>query len=130
MLLEFYDVASHEVSLLQESDDHPNVIRYYCKQQSERFLYIALELCPGTLEDLIEKPPAALNHLADMVTSKQIMFQIASGVQHLHSLKIVHRDLKPQNILVAPPKVLPGKRVKWTSTNAYFRFWIMQTLRR
>lgn len=112
MLLEFYDVASHEVSLLQESDDHPNVIRYYCKQQSERFLYIALELCPGTLEDLIEKPPAALNHLADMVTSKQIMFQIASGVQHLHSLKIVHRDLKPQNILVAPPKVLPGKKSK------------------
>lgn len=113
MLLEFYDVASHEVSLLQESDDHPNVIRYYCKQQSERFLYIALELCPGTLEDLIEKPQDnGLAQLADLVTSKQIMYQIGSGVQHLHSLKIVHRDLKPQNILVAPLKILPGKKNK------------------
>ena len=27
MLKEFYDVASHEVSLLQQHDDHPNVIR-------------------------------------------------------------------------------------------------------
>lgn len=113
MLLEFYDVASHEVSLLQESDDHPNVIRYYCKQQSERFLYIALELCPGTLEDLVEKRDISsadgqLAQLASIVTPVQIMYQIASGVQHLHSLKIVHRDLKPQNILVAPPRALPG----------------------
>lgn len=106
MLLEFYDVASHEVSLLQESDDHPNVIRYYCKQQTERFLYIALELCPGTLEDLVEKKPNSLYELNNYISSPtQIMYQIASGVQHLHSLKIVHRDLKPQNILVAPPKV-------------------------
>lgn len=31
LLLDFYDVAYHEVTLLEESDDHPNVIRYYCK---------------------------------------------------------------------------------------------------
>ncbi|VVT54045.1 uncharacterized protein SAPINGB_P003879 [Magnusiomyces paraingens] len=135
MLLEFYDVASHEVSLLQESDDHPNVIRYYCKQQSERFLYIALELCPGTLEDMIEKrfmsaprieyqtaedereggkkslqqqQQQQMSELASVMTPVQIMYQIASGVQHLHSLKIVHRDLKPQNILVAPTRLKRG----------------------
>jgi serine/threonine-protein kinase/endoribonuclease IRE1 len=108
MLLDFYEVASQEVTLLQESDDHPNVIRYYCKQASDRFLYIALELCPGTLEDLIEKPDR-FRDLSNSLTSSQVMFQIASGVQHLHYLKIVHRDLKPQNILVAPPKVLHKK---------------------
>lgn len=108
MLLDFYEVASQEVSLLQESDDHPNVIRYFCKQISDRFLYIALELCPGTLEDLIEKPDDFLN-LSSLLTPTQILYQIASGVAHLHSLKIVHRDLKPQNILVAPPKVLQKK---------------------
>lgn len=29
-----------------------------------------------------------------------VLYQIANGLSHLHSLRIVHRDLKPQNILV------------------------------
>lgn len=108
MLLDFYEVASQEVALLQESDDHPNVIRYYCKQASDKFLYIALELCPGTLEDLIEKP-FKFDELRNLLTPTQVLYQIASGVHHLHCLKIVHRDIKPQNILVAPPKVMHKK---------------------
>lgn len=109
MLVDNYDVASHEVSLLQESDDHPNVIRYYCKQQNNHFLYIALEWCPGTLEDVFEdaeKFPGVkenMNHVA-------VLEQIAEGVKYLHSLKIVHRDIKPQNILVAPVKKRRAKK--------------------
>ncbi|KAI9674448.1 MAG: bifunctional endoribonuclease/protein kinase ire1 [Caeruleum heppii] len=106
MLLEFYDVASHEVSLLQESDDHPNVIRYFCRQQSAGFLYIALELCPASLQDVVEKPydfsALAQASLRDL---PNVLYQIAAGVRYLHSLKIVHRDLKPQNILVSAPKI-------------------------
>ena len=105
MLLDFYDVASHEVSLLQESDDHPNVIRYFCRQQSAGFLYIALELCPASLQDVIERPHEFKSLAqASSLDLPNVLFQIAAGVRYLHSLKIVHRDLKPQNILVAPPK--------------------------
>ncbi|KAK9477771.1 hypothetical protein V1514DRAFT_332954 [Lipomyces japonicus] len=103
MLLDFYDVASHEVSLLQESDDHPNVIRYYCKQESEKFLYIALELCPATLQDVVEKS-SSFSDLVSRMDPPKVLYQIANGLQYLHSLKIVHRDIKPQNILVAPPR--------------------------
>lgn len=103
MLLDFYEIASHEISLLQESDDHPNVIRYFCSQQSERFLFIALELCPASLQQVVDKPseyPALVN----CMEPSNILFQIASGVRYLHSLKIVHRDIKPHNILVAEAK--------------------------
>ncbi|KAI9782485.1 MAG: bifunctional endoribonuclease/protein kinase ire1 [Geoglossum umbratile] len=108
MLLEFYDVASHEVSLLQESDDHPNVIRYYCRQQSAGFLYIALELCPASLQDVIEKADD-YQSLVSLMDPPNVLYQITAGVRHLHSLKIVHRDLKPQNILVASPKIPRGR---------------------
>ncbi|KAK7203774.1 hypothetical protein BZA70DRAFT_259474 [Myxozyma melibiosi] len=106
MLLDFYDVASHEISLLQESDDHPNIVRYFCKQESEKFLYIALELCPATLQDVIDRPQEFSALVERMADPRDVLSQIANGLRYLHSLKIVHRDIKPQNILVAPPKKL------------------------
>lgn len=99
MLLEFYDVASQEVNILRESDDHPNVVRYYCKYETEQFLYIALELCPGTLEDMVR----ATHQFSVMYDPLDAVRQVTLGLQHLHNLQIVHRDIKPQNILVALP---------------------------
>ncbi|KAH8812119.1 hypothetical protein F5884DRAFT_303148 [Xylogone sp. PMI_703] len=105
MLIQFFDIASQETKLLRESDDHPNVIRYYAQQQAAGFLYIALELCPASLADVIEKP-----HLhRDLAQTGEkdlpnVLYQITNGLQHLHNLRIVHRDLKPQNILVSMGK--------------------------
>ncbi|KAG5440275.1 hypothetical protein PCANB_001845 [Pneumocystis canis] len=101
MLLEFYEIAFREITLLQESDGHPNVIRYYCKQKSDKFLYIALELCSASLYDIIERS-YEFSWLLESIDVSNILYQIALGIQYLHSLKIVHRDIKPQNILVAP----------------------------
>lgn len=110
MLVEFYDIASHEVGLLQESDDHNNVIRYFCREQAAGFLYIALELCPASLQDLIERPGDYPQLVQGGLDMPDILRQIIAGVRYLHSLKIVHRDLKPQNILVAMPRGRTGSR--------------------
>jgi serine/threonine-protein kinase/endoribonuclease IRE1 len=107
MLLDFYDIASHEVRLLQESDGHPNVVRYYDKESAGDFLYIALELCPASLEEVVQKPenyPTLVS--AGGLDMPNVLKQITLGVQYLHSLKIVHRDIKPQNILVTATKMV------------------------
>lgn len=54
LLVDFWDVASKEVDLLRDADHHPNVVRYFCQEVTERFYYIALELCPASLADVIE----------------------------------------------------------------------------
>ncbi|CCF58123.1 hypothetical protein KAFR_0D04760 [Kazachstania africana CBS 2517] len=106
MLIDFCDVAYREIKLLTESDDHANVIRYYCSETTKKFLYIALELCTATLQDLVElkQPSYGLRELQRESNPINIIQQIALGVAHLHSLKIIHRDLKPQNILVGTTK--------------------------
>ncbi|KAK5991764.1 Serine/threonine-protein kinase [Cladobotryum mycophilum] len=101
MTIQFYDIATRETRLLRESDDHPNVIRYYSQVMRGDFLYIALERCAASLADVIEKP----NFFRELATAGQrdlpgVLYQITNGISHLHSLRIVHRDLKPQNILV------------------------------
>ncbi|TFB00563.1 Serine/threonine-protein kinase ppk4 [Trichoderma ghanense] len=101
MTIQFYDIATRETKLLRESDDHPNVIRYYSQVQRGDFLYIALERCAASLADVIEKPYA----FGELAKAGQkdlpgVLYQITNGISHLHSLRIVHRDLKPQNILV------------------------------
>ncbi|KAF8270034.1 hypothetical protein EI94DRAFT_1659334 [Lactarius quietus] len=103
LLRDFVTLAHREVSLLKDADDHPNVIRYYYQEAHENFLYIALELCPASLADIIERP----DHLREIAISfnpKRALRQITSGLRHLHALKIVHRDIKPQNILISSGK--------------------------
>ncbi|KAH9504016.1 Serine/threonine-protein kinase/endoribonuclease IRE1 [Bulinus truncatus] len=107
LLPECFSFADREVELLRESDQHPNVIRYFCMESDSQFRYIALELCAATVQDYIEKkfiPPVPLK-------AKEILIQAMSGIAHLHSLNIVHRDIKPHNVLISLPNAKNEVRV-------------------
>lgn len=108
LLQDFVTLAAREVSILQESDDHPNVIRYYYQESQANFLYIALELCPASLADIVESPDQFVE-ISAAFDPKRALRQITSGLRHLHSLKLVHRDIKPQNILISSAKRNGGK---------------------
>jgi hypothetical protein len=99
MLKTYHASADREISLLIESDGHPNVVRYFLKEVRGDFVYLALELCDLSLHDMIgsinTQKARELEVTSSCVTPalKSTMLQIASGVRHLHSLRIVHRDL-------------------------------------
>uniref|UniRef100_A0AAZ3QU79 Serine/threonine-protein kinase/endoribonuclease IRE1 n=1 Tax=Oncorhynchus tshawytscha TaxID=74940 RepID=A0AAZ3QU79_ONCTS len=98
ILPECFDVAEREVQLLRESDEHPNVIRYYCTERDKLFTYIAIELCAATLQQYVEDPSCHAG-----LSPVTVLQQTMCGLSHLHSLNIVHRDLKPRNILLSQP---------------------------
>lgn len=52
ILPECFSFADREVQLLRESDEHPNVIRYFCTERDRQFQYIAIELCSATLQEV------------------------------------------------------------------------------
>ncbi|KAG8513539.1 Serine/threonine-protein kinase/endoribonuclease IRE2 [Galemys pyrenaicus] len=99
LLRECFDLVRREVQLLQESDRHPNVLRYFCTERGPQFHYIALELCQASLQEYVANPEQPCWGLEPEMVLQQLM----SGLAHLHSLHIVHRDLKPGNVLIAGP---------------------------
>lgn len=81
LVKEFYSTAEKETTMLIESDEHNNVIRYYATEEDGQFVYLALSYADGSLDALVE---------LELSTEDQrsIIGQILSGVRHLHSLSI------------------------------------------
>jgi serine/threonine protein kinase len=72
-------------------------------------LYIEMELCDKTLEDVINEltNDSILKNIESLTTigyyiASQIFIEILEGINHLHKqiLPLIHRDLKPANILL------------------------------
>jgi len=93
-----------EISLLKQLEkfQHPNIVRLLdiCHgRRMERHLevFLVFEHVDQDLDVYMKNCPSP-GIGPDKV--KDIMFQVLSGVDFLHSQRIVHRDLKPPNLLV------------------------------
>ncbi|WP_428667904.1 serine/threonine-protein kinase [Runella sp.] len=89
----------YEKQLVDELDNHPNVVRYGNCYRFERipacYDYAILKFYKeGNLNEAAGKYPLTL------AQKHQIIEGILKGVAHLHKHHIIHRDLKPQNILM------------------------------
>jgi hypothetical protein len=72
-------------------------------------LYIKMELCDTTLQQIIDEIQNDINFrnkIEDILTpigyyiASQLFIEIVKGVQYLHQKNIIHRDLNPRNILI------------------------------
>lgn len=81
--------------------------------------YIVLELCAGTLADVVNETYKGPELSSDMT----VLNEIATGLAFIHSKKLVHRDIKPDNILISSNgriKLSDFGLCKETSTNHTF----------
>lgn len=88
-------LVQREILLLQKSDQHRNIIRYFTTEDDSRFHYIALELCAGAIKDYVKN-----DQWKARISPKSLISQMFEGLEWLHSLSIIHRDIKPTNVLL------------------------------
>lgn len=100
-----------ELSVLRRLN-HPNVIKLIEVFESNRKVYMVMELATGgSLLDRLE----TRGYLPEE-DSRDVMKMVLDGVQYLHMLGITHRDLKPDNLLYSHP----GKESKIMITDFSF----------
>jgi len=84
-----------EIALMRIMD-HPNILKLLEVLESQRHLYIVIELAEhGELFDYIVS-----HNKLDEKTALTFFRQIIYGLEYLHTHAICHRDLKPENILL------------------------------
>ena len=86
-------LATREVSILQESDDHHNIVRYFYQESDSKFFYSALDLCPGSWADVIEGREGDVTvedqrreewkDIAQGLDERKAMKEIANGLRHI-----------------------------------------------
>jgi serine/threonine protein phosphatase PrpC/aminoglycoside phosphotransferase len=76
--------------------DHPHVLKPGAAHRKKNFLYVATEYVEGqTLAQWLRDHPQP-----DLETVRNLIDQIAKGLQAFHRLEMLHQDLRPENILI------------------------------
>jgi serine/threonine protein kinase len=90
------------------SHDNIVAVRQIGELRNTRYYFIDMELCDlnlsqyiyGTTLSAAESTPYFIKNAPPPLKALQVwnvMIDIASGLEYLHSLRLAHRDLKPDN---------------------------------
>lgn len=93
--------ALREINILMALQ-HPNIVRVreMVVGSSIDKIYMVMEYCENDLKKCMSKQPFSTAEV------KQLMIQLLSGVEHMHSNWYIHRDLKTSNLLYSNTGIL------------------------
>ena len=77
--------VEREISIMMKIDQHPNILRYFAKEENKDFIYIGTELCECNLDKFIKDKS---HNLRQKIEPKTILHQTIKGLNHLHKLDI------------------------------------------
>ncbi|OCC25680.1 serine/threonine protein kinase [Croceicoccus estronivorus] len=76
--------------------DHPNLLRAATHYRARRFAFSVSQYVAGqSLHAWMLDHP-----MPDLATVREVVKQLASGLQALHRREMVHRDIRPHNVLL------------------------------
>ncbi|KAK4005000.1 hypothetical protein OUZ56_006723 [Daphnia magna] len=87
--------------------DHENVVKLIDVPVNKDFRFYVLELCAASLDEYCK------GIYPDLIipSEPEVLYQLTTGLEYIHSLRIIHRDIKPENILISKPD--PIVKMKW-----------------
>eukprot|EP01080_Neovahlkampfia_damariscottae_P009324 gene9324-1411_t len=91
------DVIRKEIQIMGVCD-HPNIIQYYTSFIKSTKMHIVMELCEGSVLDLIKIKTK--NGLKEPYLLGSILKQVLCGLDYLHYNGLLHRNIKASNILI------------------------------
>ncbi|KAI9289278.1 kinase-like domain-containing protein, partial [Umbelopsis sp. AD052] len=94
-------VSLREFKVLKQLSAHPNIVQLYDSYLSpnKEFYFVMEYINGGNMYQLIKCRRDAETEFARWEI-RSIVYQILSGLAHVHKLGIFHRDMKPENILI------------------------------
>jgi serine/threonine protein kinase len=81
--------------------DHRNIIKTFLIHDAGHSIFIITELARSDLLDYIQ-----LNGALRETLCRRLFYDLASGVEYMHSINLVHRDIKSENCLIGHDGVL------------------------
>jgi tetratricopeptide (TPR) repeat protein/predicted Ser/Thr protein kinase len=80
---------------------HPNIVRVFDLGRFRGGIFITMEYLEGQSLDLLidRQKPLPLSRL------RELLSEIAAGLEEAHSMGIIHRDLKPTNLVVTATRL-------------------------
>jgi len=92
-------VVHDEVEIMHKLN-HYNCVQLYEMFETNKKIYMVMELLTGgeLFDRIVAKGSYSEKEASDLIKD------IASAIQYLHSIGIVHRDLKPENLIYLSPK--------------------------
>lgn len=104
---EWQDVLFGRISCFKTTQKHPNILWNICSEViNNSYLFLATELCSCSLQDNLQQQYFDYNKM-------DVVKQITTGLEYLHSINIAHGNMKPTNILFSfGNEVTPWRQVK------------------